>query len=93
MALATANEVTLGKSIVLAFFLTLVLELAESVTIQSLAATIQALRAMQPTWRRYAAAFRREAGTALLFGSAVRRQSNQVAVVRAAHRRCSVNHG
>ena len=68
--LASAYEVTLAKSIVLAFFLTMVLGLAESVSIQSMSVTIQTLRVMQPTWRWYVRAFRREAGTALLLGLA-----------------------
>ena len=43
--LASAYAVTLAKSIVLAFFLALVLGLGESVSIQSMTVTIQALRA------------------------------------------------
>ena len=62
--LASAYEVTLAKSIVLAFFLTMVLGLAESVSIQSMTVTIQALRATPPTFGWYVRAFRREAGTA-----------------------------
>jgi len=44
--LAGAHEVTLAKSLVLvlAFFLTMVLGLGESVSIQSMTITIQALR-------------------------------------------------
>lgn len=68
--LASAYEVTLAKSLVLAFFLTMVLGLAESVGIQSMSVTIQTLRVMQPTFRWYVRAFRREAGTALLLGTA-----------------------
>ncbi len=68
--LASAFEVTLAESIVLAFFLTLVLGLGESVSIQSMTVTIQALRAMQPTFAWYLRAFRRESGTALLLGVA-----------------------
>jgi magnesium transporter len=68
--LASAYEVTLAKSIVLAFFLTMVLGLAESVSIQSMTVTIQALRAIQPTFGWYVRAFRREAGTAVLLGLA-----------------------
>lgn len=68
--LASAYELTLAKSIVLAFFLTLVLGLAESVSIQSMALTIQALRAVHPTFRWYWKALRREAGTAILLGTA-----------------------
>ena len=68
--LASAYEVTLAKSMVLAFFLTLVLGLAESVSIQSMSVTIQMLRVMEPTFRWYVRTFRREAGTALLLGAA-----------------------
>lgn len=68
--LASAYEVTLAKAIVLAFFLTLVLGLGESVSIQSMTITIQALRAVKPTFRWYWRAFWREAGTALLLGLA-----------------------
>ncbi len=55
---------------VLAFFLTMVLGLAESVSIQSMTVTIQALRATQPTFGWYVRAFRREAGTSALLGTA-----------------------
>jgi magnesium transporter len=68
--LAGGFEVTLAKSLVLAFFLTLVLGLGESVSIQSMTVTIQALRAMRPTLGWYVRAFRREVGTALLLGTA-----------------------
>jgi len=68
--LASAYQLTLAKSLVLAFFLTLVLGLGESVSIQSMTVTIQALRAMQPTLGWYLRAFRREAGTAIMLGAA-----------------------
>ncbi len=68
--LASAYEVTLARSIVLAFFLTLVLGLGESVSVQSMTLTIQALRATKPTFGWYVRAFRREAGTAVLLGTA-----------------------
>jgi magnesium transporter len=68
--LASAFEVTLARSIVLAFFLALVLGLGESVSIQSMTVTIQALRATRPTLSWYFAAFRREAKAALLMGTA-----------------------
>src|SRR3989442_11228415 len=48
----------------------MVLGLGESVSIQSMTVTIQALRATQPTFRWYLRAFRREAGTAVLLGAA-----------------------
>jgi magnesium transporter len=68
--LAGRFEVTLAKSLVLTFFLTMVLGLGESVSIQSMTVAIQALRATRPTLRWYVRAFRREAGTALLLGVA-----------------------
>jgi len=68
--LASAYEVTLAKSIILAFFLTMVLGLGESVSIQSMTLTIQALRSTQPTFGWYARSFRRESGTAILLGLA-----------------------
>jgi magnesium transporter len=67
--LAGRFEVTLAKSLVLTFFLTMVLGLGESVSIQSMTVAIQALRATRPTLRWYVGAFRREAGTALLLGA------------------------
>jgi magnesium transporter len=66
--LAGFFEMTLAQSLILAFFLTLVLGLGESVSIQSVAVTIQVLRAVEPTFSWYAKAFLREAGTALLLG-------------------------
>lgn len=68
--LASAFELTLAKSIILAFFLTLVLGLGESVSIQSMTVAIQTMRRMEPTWRWYFAALRREIGTAALLGLA-----------------------
>ncbi len=67
--LASGFELTIAKSLVLAFFLTLVLALGESVSIQSMAMSLQGLRAVQPSWRWFADAFRHEAGTAILLGS------------------------
>jgi len=68
--LASGYEATLAKSLVLAFFLTLVLGLGESVSIQSMTVTIQALRSMQPTFRWYVRAFRRDVFTAIMLGTA-----------------------
>jgi magnesium transporter len=68
--LAGFFEVTLAQSLILAFFLTLVLGLGESVSIQSAAVTIQILRAAKPSFSWYAKSFVREAGTALLLGGA-----------------------
>jgi len=66
--LARAYEVTLAKSIILTFFFTLVLGLAESVSIQSMTTTIQILRVIRPNRRWYLRRLRHEAGTALLLG-------------------------
>ena len=67
--LASSYQVTLAKSLILTFFLTLVLGLGESVSVQSMTVTIQALRAMEPNFAWYVRAFRREVGTALLLGT------------------------
>src|SRR5438093_1125481 len=67
--LAGAFEATLARRLVLAFFLTMVLGLSEGVGIQSMTVTIQALRAMRPTFRWYAGALRKELATALLLGA------------------------
>jgi magnesium transporter len=66
--LAGAYEATLAQSLVLAFFLTLVLGLGESVSAQSLTVTVQALRGARPGW--FARALRKEFSTALLLGGA-----------------------
>jgi len=63
-------EATLARSLVLAFFLTMVLGLNESVSMQSMSVTIHALRSATVTWRWLASAFRREVATALLLGIA-----------------------
>ena len=68
--LASAYEGTLTKSLILAFFLTLVLGLGESVSTQTMTVTIQALRSTPLSLRWYTRALRREAVTAILLGSA-----------------------
>ncbi|MGB8167151.1 MAG: magnesium transporter [Chthoniobacteraceae bacterium] len=67
--LAGAFEHTLARTVVVAFFLALVLALAEAVSIQSMTLTLQALRAMKPDWNWFWQAARREFGTALLLGA------------------------
>jgi magnesium transporter len=67
--LAGAYKLTLEKSLVIAFFLTMILGLGESVGIQSMTMTIQALRTNKPTRRWYLFMLRREMTTALLLGS------------------------
>jgi magnesium transporter len=66
--LTAAFAATLAQALVLAFFITLVLALGESVSIQSMTVTIQSLRSLRPTPRWFAGALGREAGTALLLG-------------------------
>jgi magnesium transporter len=68
--LTSAFEITLAKSLVLAFFLTLVLGVVESVSMQSMAVTLQALRSVQPGFRWLLRAARRELATALLLALA-----------------------
>jgi magnesium transporter len=66
--LAHFFEATLARSLVLAFFLTMVLALNESVSMQSMSVTVHALRSVSITRGWLAAAFRREVATALLLG-------------------------
>jgi magnesium transporter len=67
--LASLFAITLAQSLVLAFFLTLVLGLGESVSIQSMAVTIDALRASRPTFAWYLRTLRREVTTSFLLGA------------------------
>jgi magnesium transporter len=69
--LAGFFEVTLAQSLVIAFFLTMVLGLNESVSTQSMSVTIQALRSVKVTWGWFAGALRRELATAALLGMAL----------------------
>jgi len=66
--LAGAFEATLAHSVVIAFFLTMVLGLNESVSMQSMTVTIQALHTTSLTKRWFLETFRREAATAALLG-------------------------
>ena len=68
--LAGAFEATLAHSLVVAFFLTMVLGLNESVSAQSMSVTIQMLRSAPVTWRWFTTALRRELATAVLIGLA-----------------------
>ena len=68
--LAGAFEATLAHSLVVAFFLTMVLGLNESVSAQSMSVTIQMLRSAPVTWSWFATALRREFVTAGLIGLA-----------------------
>ncbi len=68
--LAGLFEETLARALVVAFFLALVLALAESVSIQSMTLTLQFLHTSQPTRRWFLQAARREFLSALLLGAA-----------------------
>lgn len=68
--LSSVFEATLGESLALAFFLTLVLGLGESVTIQAATVTIHDLRGRMPTWTWYGRRLRREVTTASMLGLA-----------------------
>jgi magnesium transporter len=68
--LAGAFEATLAHTLVVAFFLTMVLGLNESVSAQSMSVTIQMLRSAPVTWSWFAGALRREITTAALLGFA-----------------------
>jgi magnesium transporter len=68
--LAGAFEATLAHSLVVAFFLTMVLGLNESVSAQSMSVTIQMLRSAPVTWSWFRTALRREFATAALIGFA-----------------------
>ena len=66
--LAGAFEATIAGSLVIAFFLTMVLGLNESVSMQTMTVTIQALRSAALTKRWFLHTFRRELVTAVLLG-------------------------
>ena len=68
--LASLYEATLATSLVLAFFLTLVLGLGESVSAQSLTVAIQSLHRQPPGWNWFGRALRKEFAVALMLGSA-----------------------
>jgi magnesium transporter len=68
--LAGAFKLTLAKSLVIAFFLTMILGLGESVSIQSMTLTIQALRNNKPTRNWYLRMLGREMTTAIILGAA-----------------------
>ena len=61
-------ETTLAESLIIVFFFTLVLGLGESVSIQSMTVTIQALHSSKPSLKWYLKSFLRETQTALLLG-------------------------
>lgn len=67
--LTSAFEVTLAQGLILVFFLTMILGLGESVSIQSMSLAVQSLQAFQPSLRWYLKALRRELTTALMLGA------------------------
>lgn len=68
--LSSVFGATLAESIVLAFFLTLVLGLGESVATQSMTLALQLLRSTQPTFGWFVSKISREFASALLIGGA-----------------------
>ena len=66
--LAGLFEATLKRVIILSLFIALVLALAEAVSIQSMTLTLQALRAVPPTWKWFWNNARREILTAVMIG-------------------------
>ena len=63
-------ENVLASSLILSFFLTLVLGLGESVSMQSMTVTIQALRVQHPTFKWFSREIIKEFSTAILLGLA-----------------------
>lgn len=68
--LTSAYEATLAQALALAFFLTLVLGLGDSVSVQSMTVTLQILRTSRPSFRWYVKTLHREMRTAVLLGTA-----------------------
>jgi len=67
--LTSIFDLTLAKSLVLAFFLTLVLGLGESVSMQSMSVAIHSLRSRRPSMKWFRGALRREFGAGLMQGA------------------------
>jgi magnesium transporter len=63
-------EAELNRVVALAFFIPVVLNLAESVSSQSVSLALAALHSRRPTWRSLAAGLRAEALTGLMLGVA-----------------------
>lgn len=66
--LAGAFSATLAEALVIAFFMTLLLGVGESVSIQTMTVTIQTLASQSPTFSWYVKSIRREILSALLLG-------------------------
>ncbi|MFA3783562.1 magnesium transporter [Melioribacteraceae bacterium 4301-Me] len=67
-AFAVLFERTLAESLIIAFFLTLVLGLGESVGVQSMTLTVQALHTVSPSFKWYLKYLLKELKTSLLLG-------------------------
>jgi magnesium transporter len=63
-------EAELSRVVALAFFIPVVLNLAESVSSQSVSLALHAVSGQRPTWRSIAAKVREELGTGILLGVA-----------------------
>ena len=61
-------ETTLAQTLVLAFFITLVLALGESVSIQSMTVALQNLHLGKPSWAEYFVWLKREIAATFLLG-------------------------
>jgi magnesium transporter len=68
--LANVYQAELSRVVALALFIPVVLNLAESVSSQSVTLTLHLLRNQTPDWRRIAQSLWREVSTGLLLGSA-----------------------
>lgn len=68
--LAGFYQITLEKMIVLAFFMTLVTGLSESVSMQSMTIAIQHLHTTEPTWKLYRSWLKSEFANSLLLSTA-----------------------
>jgi len=67
--LVSAYGATLAQTIALAFFISMILALGESVSIQSMTVTLQGLRSKRATVSWYARALKHEVLTGLLLGA------------------------
>jgi magnesium transporter len=68
--LASLFEAQLQQVVALAMFIPVVLNLAESVSSQSVSLTVHLLRGQRPSWRLFAQVVRQELATGLLLGAA-----------------------
>jgi magnesium transporter len=68
--IASAFQDELSRVVVLSLFIPVVLNLAESVSSQSVSLTLHVLQGQKPSWRFIVAGLRRELATGLLLGGA-----------------------